>query len=45
MGCDPAPAGERQGHPHAMSPAWRWFIMVAVAALFIFVAARVLSVW
>jgi hypothetical protein len=31
--------------PPAMSPAWRWFIMVAVAVLFIFVAARVVSVW
>jgi hypothetical protein len=30
---------------HAMSPAWRWFIIVAAAALFIFIAARVLSVW
>jgi hypothetical protein len=45
VGCDRTPAGERQGHSDAMSPAWRWFIVVAVAALFIFVAARVLSVW
>jgi len=28
-----------------MSPAWRRLIIVTVAALLIFIAARVLSVW